>query len=169
MSLPNRSSIVTFDGQNKINDQNQPPANQPLNWDNPSLGRCVSDVAALGLVSPRVWLRMTLSTSTGGLVLVSNWSVWSNATSTLPVLGRTTTGVFTVTLPTEVSDEYDASFNTTNNIAVNLSAARGGLESSSVFGFVNASATGNVITIYTADKTGTPNDLNGVTLFLVAY
>lgn len=168
MSVPNRSTAVDYDANNKINDQNLPPANQPLNWDNTKLAPGVSDIAGVVNVAPRIWARITLATTTGGLVLINWWAMWANATFQAPTLSRSTTGVFTLTTPPTVNDEYDASFGNNANIPVALLAAMGSLEGSTP-GFVNASASGNVITINTFDHTGSASDLNGVTLFIIGY
>jgi hypothetical protein len=168
MSLPNRSTASTFDAINKINNANIPPAVQATDWDNTKLGPGVGDIAALGLTAPRFWARITLAATTGALVLNSWQAVWANVTVTTPILARTTTGIFTVTLPSVVSDEYDASLGITNNITVNLLGAVGGLESTT-FGFINASASGNVINLHTANSGGSANDLVGSIIMVVAY
>jgi hypothetical protein len=168
MSQPNRSTGGTFNALGKINDQNLPPASTALDWDNPSLAQGICDVAAIGLTNPRIWCRLTLSTTTGGLILLASWAVWSNATSIPVTLARTTTGVFTITTPATVSDEYDASFNITNNISVSLSAAHASAEGSTPC-FINASASGNVITLHTFNSSGSANDLSGSNIVVVAY
>jgi len=167
MALPSRPTIETYDGQNKINGPIY-PANQTRDWNNPLLAACTSDVSAMAQTAPRFWARMTLATSTGGLVLNSWQSNWIIATPTLPVLSRTATGIFTIAVPGVVSDEYDASVGIENNITVNLSAARAGLEGTA-FGFCNASASGNIITINLANTSGSANDLAGSVLFVIAY
>lgn len=168
MSLPQRSNINSFDAAGKINYQLLPPVNPLTDWDNPSLARAASDVAGLGLTAPRIWVRLTLASTTGALVVVGWQAVWGNVTMTPPIPARSATGAFTLTLPTVVSDEYDASTGVTNNITVNLLAAHGSLEGST-FGHINCSATANLITIYTANAGGTANDLAGVTVLIVGY
>ena len=167
MPLPARSVISDFDADNKINYATIPPANQQTDWDNTKLAPGISDVVALGLTGCRFWCRITLAASTGALVLNSWYANWQNVTTTLPVLAHTNTGAFTITLPTYVSDEYDASIGTTNNIVVNLGAAQASFEGST-FGFANASASGNVITIQTANAGGSGNDMIGVVLMVSA-
>lgn len=168
MPLPNRSTISTFDGDNKINNPNVPPANQATDWDNTKLAPAISDVAGMGLTAPRFWARLTLASTTGGLVLLNWQAVWGNVTTTTPVLARTGTGVFTITLPTVVSDEYDASLGLNNNITLSLNGATAMMEGL-VPCFLNAQASGNVITLGTWNSAGSANDLSGHTLFVVAY
>lgn len=168
MPLPNRSTGSTYDCINKVNNATVPPANQATDWDNTKLAPAISDVVGLGLTAERVWARVTLGASTGALVLVAWQAVWKNVTPTTPTLARTGTGVFTITVPSVVSDEYDASLGLTNNITVALQAANGNIEGTT-FGFINCSASGNVITINTANAAGSPNDLAGVTVFVTAY
>jgi hypothetical protein len=168
MPLPNRSTIANFGGYGKLNNANLPPSNPTTDWDNTLLGACTSDVAALGQIAPRFWCRITLAATTGALVLNSWKAQWINVTSTTPVLARTTTGIYTITLPVNCSDEYDSSLGLTGNITINLSAASSSLEGST-FGFSNASASGNVITISTANTSGSAADLTGSVLFVVGY
>ena len=168
MSLPNRVSASSFDAVNKVNYASIPPANQTLDWDNTKLAAGVSDISALGQTAPRFFCRLTLAATTGALVLNSWQAQWINATVTAPILARTSTGIFTITLPTAVSDEYEASLGTTLNITVNLLAAQASLEST-VFGFCNCSASGNVITIHTANSGGSANDLASSVIMVVAY
>src|SRR5580698_805578 len=167
MPLPARSTITSFGGEGKIDSLNLPPANSQVDWSNPLLAACTSDVSGMGQVSPRFWCRLVLAATTGGLS-IPNWeAVWINATATLPVAAHSTTGVFTITLPTFVSDEYDSSVGLTNNVPVNLIAAMGGLEGATA-GFINCSASGNVITINTFNAAGSANNLAGTTAFIVA-
>lgn len=170
MPLPASSTIENFDGQNKVNNQGLPPANQSLDWNNPLLAAATSDVAALGQTGPRFWCRLTLAASTGSLVLLQWRSVWQNVTTTAPIPARTSTGLFTITLPNFVSDEYDASVGITNNISVNLGAGHGNIEGSGLGKEVNVSASGNVITIYTGlSGSAAANDLVGTTISVFVY
>lgn len=165
--MPKSSSIVAFDGRNKV-DGLIPPAIQNTDWSNPKLATAVSDVAGMGQTAPRFCGLLTLATTTGGLSMPTWRAVWQNVTSTAPVLSRTTTGVFTVTLPSVVSDEYDGSLGITNNIAVSLFACSSSLTGTSA-GLVNASASGSVITIHTFNTSGSANDLSGNQVLLVAF
>lgn len=144
--LPNASTASNYDALNKINDQDLPPTDHTLDWDNPSLASAVCDVAGLTQTALRFWCRLTLNTTTGGMVLNEWHAVWGNVTVTAPVPARVSTGVFTLTLPTTVSNEYDASFGTTNNITVNLKTGFANMESAVSAG-LNVSCSGNVITI----------------------
>lgn len=168
MPLPNRSTASIYDAVNKVNNYNIPPAVQQVDWDNTKLAPAISDVVALGLTGCRFWCRLTLAASTGGLVVPIWWANWSNVTTTAPIPSRTTTGQFLITLPASVSDEYDASLGNANTIILNLTAAQASMEGTTTFGFVNASASGNVISVNTANTSGSANDLVGVTLLVVA-
>lgn len=170
MPLPSRSSGSTFGALNKLNNTNIPPANPVTDWDNTQLAPGICDIAALGQTAPRFFARLTLAATTGALVLLNWKAVWGNVTTTTPVLGRTSQGIFTITLPTTISNEYDASLGTTNNITLNLLAAKASLETNnSQFGFSNASASGNIITINIADNAASLSDLVGKNVFVVAY
>ena len=165
MPLPSRSTLSTFDGTGKINNYNVPPANPATDWSNPPLATGIGDVAALGQTTNIACFRLTLASTTGAMVLNNWWAVWANATPTTPVIARTGTGVFTITTVAVCSDEYDASVGVTNNITVNMAAAMGGLEGTTP-GFINCSASGNVVTINTFNSSGAANDLAGVTIYV---
>jgi hypothetical protein len=169
MPLPASSTISNFDGDNKVNNQNIPPANQTLDWDNTKLGAAMSDVAGMDQTCPRVIVRMTLASTTGAMVLNSWRAVWQNVTSTAPVIARSTTGVYTITFPTMVSDEYDSSVGITNNIAVNLGYATIGIEGAEFYFATAAATSANVITVQTATSAGTsPADLTA-TVVVMGY
>ena len=120
MPLPNRSDITDFDGAGKVNGP-IPPANDQTDWQNPLLATAMSDVAALGLVSPRAWVLFTPAATVGGMVLLNWYANWSNINNVAtPILGRTGIGQFTVTFPVSVNDEYDQSVGKNANITVNL-------------------------------------------------
>lgn len=169
MPLPASSTITLYDGAGKVNDQGLPPANDQLDWQNPQLATAIGDVAGLTQTCPRVIVRMTLAASTGALVL-NNWrAVWQNVSPTpVPILIRSSTGVFTITLPTFVSDEYDQSVGVDTNVQVNLFGGQGNIEGTTP-GFINVSVSGNVITVRTFNAGGSENDLVGVTILVTAF
>lgn len=162
MSLPNSSSGSTYGALAKVNYQNLPPADPTTDWDNTALAPAIEDVANLTQTAPRIIVRMTLATTTGALVLNNWFAVWQNATGTSPVLARTGTGVFTITLPTNVSDEYSQSLGNPSVIPVNLIAPIGNVIEGTTPGFVNVSCSTNVITVHTFNASGSANDLAGV-------
>jgi len=162
MALPNSSVLSTYGASAKVNYQNLPPSDQTVSWDNTKLAPAIGDVAGLTLTAPRFICQFTLANSTGSLVLNNWFSVWKNATPTTPILTRTGTGLFTITLPVNVSDEYTQSVGTPSVIPVSLTTplsavfANGG-----AFGFVNVGCTANVVLISTANTSGTASDLIG--------
>lgn len=144
--LPQYSDASNYDAKSKVNDQNLPPVDHTIDWDNPSLASAVCDVAGITQTVPRFRCRLTLAASTGALALISWKAVWGNATITPPVLARSTTGVFTITLPTTVADEYDASLGISNPISVNLESGVANMEAA-VAACLNVSCSSNVITL----------------------
>jgi hypothetical protein len=166
MAQPNTSNISTYNAFGKQNYNNLPPSNPVVDWDNPSQAQCSSDVAAIGQTNPRFVCKITLAATTGSLVLVSWWAVWQNVTPTTPILTRNTTGQFTITLPTVVSSEYQASIGNANTENVNLSQPIGAGLTGTTFGFVNVNCSGNIVNFNTADNTGTASDLVGQTIYL---
>jgi hypothetical protein len=158
--LPDKDTGATYQALAKQNYINLPPANAEWDWDNTLIAPMMCNVAGLGLSAPRAGFRLMLASSTAGMTLLSWNAVWQNCTPTTPIIARTGAGVFTVTFPTSVSDEYNASLGITNTHTVQFGRATASLEGST-FGLVNVSAVGNVITINTANTSGTPNDLVG--------
>lgn len=166
MSLPQSPTIFTYDGQNKV-DGLIPPCIQSTDWSNPKLAMCTSDVAAMAQTAPRFLCRFLPAASTGALSC--SWrAVWQNVSGTPPVLTRIGVGHFTITVPTFVSNEYEYSLGITNNVQVNLFAATVSIEGST-FGYeAHASASGNVINVYTA-LSGAANDAVAIPMTILAY
>lgn len=161
MALPNSSTITSVGASGKVNYQNNPPSDPSFDWDNTLLGPAICDIANASLTDIRIILQVTLSTTTGGMVLNNWWSVWQNATPTTPILGRTTTGIFTFTMPTNVSDQYTQSIGNPSVIPLNLLAGVAGIATASTFGFCSVVCSTNVVTLYTAGTNGSASDLNG--------
>ena len=165
--LPDSDSGSTYGALGKVNYSQVPPANPLTDWSNPQLAPAITNVAGMTLVTPRVLVQFTLAATTGALVLNEWFAVWSNVTTTAPVLVRTGTGVFTVTLPTVVSDEYNASIGITNNHSVNLLMGWANLEAATAVYSASVSCVANVITIKTFNTSGA-NDFVGLVLDVFA-
>jgi|ERR1017187_2365495 hypothetical protein len=167
MALPNIDTGSTYGALAKVNYSAVPPANPQYDWSNPLLAPAICNVAGITQTIDRVQVQMTLAASTGALVLNQWYAVWKNVTTTAPVLARTTTGVFTVRMPSMVSDEYDASIGTTLNNTVNLQMGRGNIESPTVMCSIHVSCVANVITILTFNSGGA-SDLVGLVVDIYA-
>lgn len=171
MALPNKSTASSYLGGvlAKVNNQNLPPDNQNTDYDNTTIRYAFADVAALTQTAPQAVCVITLATSTGGLVLVSNKTLWGNITTTAPALSRVATGLFTITYPATVSNEVDASIGITNNITTNFACAIAQMQSGSTLAFAQATASGNVITLNCFNSGGSANDLAGFQVAVVAW
>lgn len=102
----------------------------------------------------------------GSSPTLSSWDAnWKGATATLPIVAHSSTGVYTITFPSTVSDESGSASHT-----VNIRCVKGGLEGTT-FGFVNSSASANVITVDTAKISGgfAADDLSGVTICVIFW
>ena len=164
MALPNSSTISSVGAYGKIDNQNLPPANPTISWSNVLLAPAITDVANASNTNPRAMVRLTLAATTGALVLNNWFAVWMSATTTTPVIARTTTGVFTVTFPVNVSDQYSQSVGMPSTIPVNLIMPVGAVLEGSTPGFVNVSCSTNVVTINTFSANSNPSDLVGSVL-----
>lgn len=160
MALPNSSTGSTYGALGKIDFQGLPPADATYSWSNPLLAPGICDIANLTNTAPRGLAQLTLASSTGSLVLNNWFAVWMNATTTAPTLARSGTGVFTITFPTSVSDQYSQSVGNPSAIPVNFIMPIGCVVSGGP-AFVNASVSANVITINTYSIAGSANDLDG--------
>jgi len=168
MAIPASSTISSYDADTKVNGPIE-PANPTTDWQNPLLAQGLSDAAGMTNTCPRFVCLLTLAASTGALVIQDWRAVWQNVQNVpAPLAARTGTGVFTITVPTQVNDEYSESVGIINDIPVIFFSASATL-SGSTFGFVNASASDNVITINTANTSGSPNDLAGANVVIVGY
>jgi len=165
--LPDRDSGSSYGALNKLNSQNLPPSNLQTDWDNTTLAPAICNIAGLTQVSPRFVCRVKLATSTGGMSILSWYSVWNGATGTNPVASRSSTGSYTITLPTTVSDEYNASFNVVGNHTVALLGATGASEGTT-YCSLQCSAVGNVITVNSFNSSNVLSDSTSIAL-IVAY
>jgi len=164
--LPNSSNIQSVGCYGKVNYQNLPPSDPTVDYDNTLLAPAITDIANMSMTAPRFVARLTLAATTGALVINSWEAVWQNATSTTPVFVRTGTGTFTLTLPSNVSDQYTQSIGNPSIIPVNLLSCVGSFENGT-FGFCNFSCSTNVITINTANSGGSASDLAGAVINLI--
>lgn len=169
MSLPDRDSGSTYGALSKVNYQNLPPADPTTDWSNPLLAPGICNIAGLTQTAPRVCLTMTLAASDGYLVVNSWFAVWGNVTTTAPVLHRVSTGIFTITWPTVVSDEYDASLGIYNNHTVNLTKSWGNLQNSTTLHSVSCyPSLANQITVNLVNNSNALNDFVGFQLDVFA-
>lgn len=166
MPLPQSSSGSTYGALAKVNYQGLPPADVSYAWDNTALAPAIVDIANLSLTAPRFMARITLGATTGAMVLNNWFAVWQNATSTSPVLSRTSTGIFTVSTPAVVSDQYSQSLGQPSSIGVNLIMPVGYSFEGATAGICNISCSGNVITLNVFNASGTASDMVGVVLNL---
>jgi hypothetical protein len=164
MTLPNSSTITSVGASGKVNYQGNPPSDPSFDWDNTLLAPAICDIANASLTDIRLILQVTLAASTGAMVLNNWWAVWQNATPTTPIMARTTTGIFTFTMPVNVSDQYTQSIGLPSVIPVNLQAGIAGIATASTFAHTGVVCSTNVVTLYTANATGSANDLVGTTV-----
>jgi hypothetical protein len=169
--LPAKQDGTSYLGSviGKQNYQALPPSNPLTDQDNTLISPGFVDIANLGQTCPQVVIGFTSATTTGGLVLTYYGALWINATSTLPVMVRTGTGVYTFTLPATVSHEYTlAADNISNNITVNIMRATCNPVDTNCSPAL-ASASGNVITVKLFDTTVTASDLAGANWTVIGY
>jgi hypothetical protein len=164
MSLPDRDTGATYQALNKVDYQNLPPADPTVDWSNPFIAPAFCNVAGLTQTAIRAHLSMVLASSSSSLVLSSWYSVWMNATPTIPILGRTTTGTFTITFPTTVSDEYNNSFNIVNTHYVVFSRGWAQIQNSGGLYATSVVPSSNVLTVKLYNSSNALSDFAGLIL-----
>jgi hypothetical protein len=164
MSLPDKDAGSTYGALNKLDYQSLPPADPITDWSNPLIAPAFCNVAGATQTLPRAYLSATLNASDGYIVLNNFGAVWINITTTAPVCHHVSTGIFTFTWPTVVSDEYNASFGIYNNHTVNFTKGFGNLENPGELSSVHVSATANVITVKLFNHSNALSDFSGKTL-----
>lgn len=168
MTLPDKDAASTYGALSKVNYQNLPPADPTTDWDNTLLAPAVANIAGLTQTASRVDVTLTLD-SRDGYIVINSWNaVWANATNTSPVAHHVSTGIYTLTWPTVVSDEYNASFGRYNNHTVNLTKGFGNLQNPGQLSSVHVSCNANVITFKLYDHTNALNDFVGYTVDIFA-
>lgn len=164
MYLPDLDSASSYGALNKVNYQTLPPQDPTTDWDNTLLAPGISNIAGMTQTIPRANAQLVLS-ATDGYIIVNNWkAVWGNATATAPVPHHVSTGIYTLTWPTVVSDEYNASFGIFNNHTVNFTKGFANLENPGGLASCHVSASANVLTITLYDHTNALNDFANKTL-----
>lgn len=103
--------------------------------------------SAMSRTALRGRVRFTTASTTGGLVLNGWETVWKGETATLPLLARSTAGVFTITFPTSVVDEAGESH------LVNIKDVVAGSETITVLASAVVTSA-NVITVTVAALSG---------------
>lgn len=126
------------------------------------LNRIEANVAMATRTQPRCWARLTLSTTTGGMVLQSHMAVWGSASGDAPALVRSTTGVFTITWPTDVEDELGDTHTT------NLRAAWASVEGATPYQHTETVTAANVVTLRMFTAAGVADDADTVTVDVFA-
>lgn len=118
-----------------------------------------ANVAAMTQTCDRAWCAFVGKASSPPDDPSSNvhGAVWGNGVSVKPVTARTSTGLFTLTWPTSVTDELGVSH------SVNLRRAHATWEGATLFS-VNATVTApNVVTVRVWNAAGSLNDGVGTT------
>lgn len=150
-SLPESISYTDL-GSDKTDYSN--PVNSSTDRMAAEINTAFVNTAMMTRTANRGWIRFqTDGSGNPSLVSSASWNtVWRANTSAQPVLVKTGTGVMTATFPVSVTDEQS------NSHTTNIQLVHGGLEGT-VVGFINCSASANVITIRTFNVAGSAADL----------
>jgi hypothetical protein len=145
------SSLNTYGG---IRENYAPILNPSTDYDANQIDEANADVAACTRTVSRGRIKLTLASTTPGLILNDWETVWKESTDTLPILARSSTGVFTITFPTSVVDVLGV----VRSVNIRFSSV-GNVEGATGLAFTSPSV--NVITLRTKLFNGTADDLAG--------
>lgn len=153
MTLPDADSLSTFGGP--YSNYGVAPVDPTTDVDAAFFNKMAADVAMASRMVSRC--SVAFAGSASAPTVASFEAVWKAATGTSPTPARTGTGTFTFTFPTSVNDELGVSH------VLNLTSAEARAEGSTLYP-CQASASGNVITVYVFNSAGALNDAVGVTI-----
>ena len=152
MTLPDADTINSYGGQ--LSDYG-PVVDPSTDRAAADANKAYATVAMGSRMVPRVEVAFAGHATTPTLTA---WeAVWKGATATAPTPAHSSTGVYTITLPTSVNDELAASH------SVNLQRAWGQVEGSTAY-HVQCTVSANVITARIFDMAGVANDAVGATI-----
>lgn len=158
MTLPNVAALATYGGAK----QNAAPVEDPTtDRDAGDANKAFADAAAMTHTVMRAWVRIVGSASAPALAVVNGHeAVWGNLPAVAPTIGRTTTGDWTVTWPSSITDELG------NAIALNLRCAlHPNIEGDK--GFASATITSpNIARVQLWNSSGTASDFAGTTIWV---
>lgn len=153
MTLPGIDDIDDLGG---VKENEAPIEDITRELDAAHINKLEANVAMATRTQPRAWARLTLAATTGAMVLESHMAVWGSASGDAPVVARSTTGVFTVTWPTDVEDELGVTHTT------NLRAAWASVEGATPYQHTETVTAANVVTIRMFTASGVADDAAGV-------
>ena len=173
MPLPDISSLDDFGGPKA----NYAPVTDPTtDEDAKHRNRYACDVAMMGHTAIRGWVRFVAANGAAPSDPASNVhdALWGSSVGVKPVVARTGEGVWTVTMPTSVSDELtseEAALGGGETHTLNL---RGAIAQATAVGgalkhAVAEVTSANVVTVRGFDAAGTADDIAGSTITVVYW
>lgn len=153
MTLPDADSLSTYGGP--YANYGVGPVDPTTDLDANLFNKMAATIAMASRMVDRCEVAFTWN---GASLSLSSWeAVWKGKTVTAPVLARSAAGTYTVTFPTSVQDELLV-FHT-----LNFTSAFGWAQGSTAYD-VQAQGSGNVLTLYVFNTSGTLTDPTNVTL-----
>jgi hypothetical protein len=139
--LPLLPDVLSFDELGGVKTDYIPVIDPTTDLSALNLNLARDGVAQMSRTALRGWIRFATAATSGAMVL-SDWeTTWKADVSTLPVLARSTAGVFTLTLPASVLDALG------NTHTINLRAASVSAETFPIVVAASISSA-NVITVH---------------------
>jgi hypothetical protein len=160
MALPDSATIDTY-GDLKVN--YAPVEDFTTDEDADDRNEYVADVAGMTHPATRCWRRFVGhgATPTDPVSNVFD-NVWGNDLADKPPAARTGAGVYTITYPTDITDDLGVVR------SVNLRGGWANVEGSTLY-FTQVTVTSpNVLTVYVFNAAGAANDAVGVTIAVFA-
>jgi hypothetical protein len=156
--MPDVSTVDTYGGVLQNYDSVVDPT---TDRDATAMDQALEDCAEMTHTAARAWARITLAAAAINCTLLSSDAGWGN--SVPPVIGKTGTGIFTLTWSVSTGQVTDGLGNTHN---LNFKWAIANIEGAG-FGFAQANVlAANVVRINMANSAGAANDMVGVTILV---
>lgn len=157
----NNRDITSYGGQYRNARPVKDPTTEPAaEYDN----RLREDVAQMTRTSPRAWFSFN-TVASGTATVTDRETHWGTGASYAPEVERTGVGTYEATFASTYTDGLTGSEQETNTVS--FRKAEGWVASNSVFGLVQCTVSGNVITITTFGTGHTAADLTAGTSIVI--
>jgi hypothetical protein len=158
MTLPDVSDFATYGAML----QNAQPVVNPLtDIDAAKLNLIQSDTAGMTYTAFRAWAIITLAATSGAMGVVAHGATWGANLAVKPTPARVSTGVFTCTWPTSITDD----FANVKNLNFLGGPAPNVMSATLYFARIVAVAA-NVVTFQVWNAAGALNDAAAINIFL---
>lgn len=155
MTLPDKDTLDTYGGA--LNDYELGVVDPTTDRGAAAANKAYASTAMMTRTAARCYAAFVTAATTGAMVLSEHDALWGNTSGVAPVLARASTGVFTVTWPTSVTDPL--------GVAHTLALRRGTLlevAGATAYHVQVARTAANIVTVRVFDMAGVAADAAGL-------